>query len=106
MRRKEYLVLVTMNPEAIGTSEYNITDRKKFQIRFGSYAMRMTSVVLRETTRSVQMQYYLLSCRLLLFTGKEKMEDEARSIFLVSKTEATASAMNGIGRLYIQLRYS
>ena len=26
------------------------------------------------------MQYYLLSCRLLLFTGKEKREDEARSI--------------------------
>ena len=48
VRRKEYLVLVTMNPEAIGTSEFNIIDRKKFQVRFGSYAMRMTSVVLRE----------------------------------------------------------
>ena len=33
---------------------------------------------------------YLLSCGLLLFTGKEKKEDDAR-IFCVSNTSATAS---------------
>ena len=33
-----------------------------------------------KTIKSVQRQYYLLSCRFLLFTGEEK-EDEKRSIF-------------------------
>ena len=32
VRRKEFFVLVTMNPEAIGTSEFNTIERKKFQI--------------------------------------------------------------------------
>ena len=38
VRRKKYFVLVTMNPEAIGTSEFNTIDRKKFQIRQHSLA--------------------------------------------------------------------
>ena len=35
-----------------------------------------------KTIKSVQRQYYLLSCRFLSFTGKKK-EDVARSIFLL-----------------------
>ena len=33
VRRKEYFVFVTMNPEVIETSEFNTIDRKKFQMK-------------------------------------------------------------------------
>ena len=43
--------------------------------------------------KPVQRLYYLLSCRLLLFTGKMKMK---REVFSVLCTEATASVINGV----------
>ena len=54
--------------------------------------MKLRLVVLRETIRSVQRQYYF--CHVDCFCLQEEMEDEGE-VFSVPYTEATASASNG-----------
>ena len=50
-----------------------------------------------KTVKSVQRQYYLLSCRFLLFTRKKRKMK--REVLSDSYTEATASAIKEVLRM-------
>ena len=54
--------------------------------------MKLTSVSIEGKQLNLQRQYYFLSFRFLLFTGKKRKMK--RKVFSDSYTEATASAIN------------
>ena len=56
-----YRIRFDENMKKYNEDDVNYCVMCRLIVKFGSYAMRLTSVVLRETIRSVQMQYYLLS---------------------------------------------